>query len=460
MRRAAWFGGTAAVLAAAGLAYLAAEHVAQGRLEGGLQTMRAELGPGATLRYAHAAADPFTLGATLDQAAITRDDAVLTADRVMVHGVHATRIGRLELVNPSLRRNGIVAGAADLTVDDLAPDPGASQPDAIRFGHAAVSALLVTLAALPGGTMLPGGATPTDAATGSGPALVFRSGAVQIDDVASDRPGHVLLQDAALTTAAGGRTTVQADALRYDETALADTLNRLLSGHAGARPARDKVTLEGGPLAISGSGRAPVRAASLRAVAIRDGGVATAFTLHGVEAKLAPSPGSFAAQLGYDRIEADLTTTSRLDPGSGHVVLGPLVVDARDMAVLRMNATLTAAATAAGTALDWRAMQLADGQVSITDKGLTQHILAAIGRQHGLTAAALRDQLAAKLQQAPDSAGTAPLTAAMRFLVQSGTLTFTAQPPAPLALAALAGLRGQGLPALMTAIGLQVRSSP
>ncbi|CAH0305511.1 proline-rich domain-containing protein [Roseomonas sp. CECT 9278] len=208
---------------------------------------------------------------------------------------------------------------------------------------------------------------------------------------------------------------------------------------------RSALELDG--LELAGGGRPVGRMTEMRIAADvtkPDGSGTGTLAFRGIRVETTPMIAAWLTRFGYQAIDADITSATTYEGGSGRVEVTDLSLAVREAGTLSIAFALDGLTQERMQAADFAATRLISMGLRYADASLFQRFIAAQARESRTPEPQLREQFAALAGGAMSQPGAAALDpirdAVQRFIRgQARTIEIRANPPRPLGMADMQG---------------------
>ncbi len=276
----------------------------------------------------------------------------------------------------------------------------------------------------------------------------MRLASLSFENWVAGQPARFAMQGLEVTGIDGGGIV---DAVRIARFAfsgidLATTLGAIMRAERPrALAGRASVELDG--LDLAGGGRTVGRMTEMRIgadVTNADGTGTGTMAFRGIRIEATPMIATWLTRFGYQAIDADITSTSAFEGGSGRVDVREFALAVREAGTLSFALAMDGLTQERMQAADFSATRLISFGLRYADASLFQRFIAAQSRESRTPEPQLREQFAAMVGGALSQPGAAALDpirdAVQRFIRgQARTIEIRANPPRPLGMADMQG---------------------
>jgi hypothetical protein len=204
-----------------------------------------------------------------------------------------------------------------------------------------------------------------------------------------------------------------------------------------------RAAMEMDGLELAGGGRPVGRMTEMRIAADvtkPDGSGTGTLAFRGIRVEATPIIAAWLTRFGYQAIDADITSATAYDGGSGRIEVGDISLAVREAGTLSLAVTLDGLTQERLQANEFDAARLISFAVRYADASLFQRFIAAQARESRTPEPQLREQMAAMAGGAlsqPGAQGLDPVRDAVQRFIrgQARTIEIRANPPQPLGMA-------------------------
>jgi hypothetical protein len=203
-----------------------------------------------------------------------------------------------------------------------------------------------------------------------------------------------------------------------------------------------RAAMEMDGLELAGGGRPVGRMTEMRIAADvtkPDGSGTGTLAFRGIRVEATPIIAAWLTRFGYQAIDADITSATAYDGGSGRIEVGDISLAVREAGTLSLAVTLDGLTQERLQANEFDAARLISFAVRYADASLFQRFIAAQARESRTPEPQLREQMAAMAGGAlsqPGAQGLDPVRDAVQRFIrgQARTIEIRANPPQPLGM--------------------------
>jgi hypothetical protein len=277
----------------------------------------------------------------------------------------------------------------------------------------------------------------------------MRLASLSFENWVAGQPARFAMQGLEVTGVDGGGVV---DAVRVARVAfsgidLASTFGAVMRQER-PRSLVGRASVEMDGLELAGGGRPVGRLTEMRIgadVTNPDGSGTGTLAFRGIRVEAIPMIASWLTRFGYQAIDADITSASGYDGGSGRIDVREFSIAVREAGTLSFAFALDGLTQERMQAADFTAARLISAGLRYADASLFGRFVAAQARESRTPEPQLREQFAAMAGGALSQPGAAALDpirdAVQRFIRgQARTIEIRANPPKPLGMADMQGV--------------------